>query len=731
MEDTTESALSADEPGRTPSRLDIDPSSSYAEAVAFYTASDRAQITAFEVTAKLFLADVIAHLNLLNPDPDRPYEHASFFQTVRRFAKSAGCTADWVTADDAEDASAGMPDATSAKLPGFPRFRPTQTFDGWVHMHSHSEDIAELTSILGTTIGSTYAHVTHAMTLIHGLPKFHARCLAGEFTIEHVIAATRQCENVHFSLLPVIDEYLCQRRPDVTIQTFKKSLSMKIGILQPPEDRTQTAHERRRVSLMTNPDGSACMMLTGSSAELQACYLRIEAFAKAIRNGNTAAFADQLPEGACLDDLRGIDALMFDILTSSVPQLRIQVRARDTETGSTTTRDIPLDLENVQTVDDMAAAIHTAIGIDSADGMNPAANTVSAADTEGSSGEPEMSGTEGMVDSGDPATSLKVEVGGTAAHNETTPDDRKLKPSTGIRMTRLDGIECDEQGRVAFSLVLVSPTAPYWLAGQARMMITVPCMSLMDDSDLPGTFSDGTPVPAETARMIAGNCSSWMRILTDPATGTPIDAKATSYYIPEGVRNTLVSQWQWCSMPGCRRRAESSQIDHIIPFNHDDPAAGGLTVFGNLHPMCEQHHQGKTDGRYSVRMNRPGVLEYTFAHGTRVSTVPGDSPVNAENARLIETRGDAVSSDRADTADHSDTLEHADTPDPEHEAPDPSPPQADSTAPAPGEVRISRDCPGPAADRGSPGWAKRTSSIRRKNPAKQEWVWDNGEPPPF
>ncbi|MFE3961324.1 hypothetical protein ACFXPS_45120, partial [Nocardia sp. NPDC059091] len=134
MEDTTESALSADEPGRTPSRLDIDPSSPYAEAVAFYTASDRAQITAFEVTAKLFLADVIAHLNLLNPDPDRPYEHASFSQTVHRFAKNAGCTADWVTADDAEDASAGMPGTTSAKLPGFPRFRPTQTFDGWVHM---------------------------------------------------------------------------------------------------------------------------------------------------------------------------------------------------------------------------------------------------------------------------------------------------------------------------------------------------------------------------------------------------------------------------------------------------------------------------------------------------------------------------------------------------------------------------------------------------------------------
>jgi hypothetical protein len=30
-------------------------------------------------------------------------------------------------------------------------------------------------------------------------------------------------------------------------------------------------------------------------------------------------------------------------------------------------------------------------------------------------------------------------------------------------------------------------------------------------------------------------------------------------------------------------------IDHTIPFNHQDPAAGGPTVIENLKCLCRQH----------------------------------------------------------------------------------------------------------------------------------------------
>src|SRR5699024_8710247 len=71
------------------------------------------------------------------------------------------------------------------------------------------------------------------------------------------------------------------------------------------------------------------------------------------------------------------------------------------------------------------------------------------------------------------------------------------------------------------------------------------------------------------AEALAGGCSTWYRMFTDPATGTPIDGRSKSYYIPADVRAPLIGKWQSCSTPRCTRRAETSEIDHIIPFDLD------------------------------------------------------------------------------------------------------------------------------------------------------------------
>lgn len=727
-----------DEPpdrSRTP-RLRIDPDSPYAEALSVYSACDRAQLAAWETTASLFLHDVIAHLDLINPSPESPYNHASLTETARRHARAHGSEADWVSevdpdpappsvAGDPEAAPTSTSDATvPAPLPGFPKFREAQTVYGWVHSLSHAEDIAELSAIRGSTIPATYAHVTAAMTLVHGLPKFYARCLAGEFTIEHAIAATRMCQDLQFQRLPVIDCYLEERRADITVETFRKSLSLKVSIVQPEEERTEQAHERRRVGITAFPDGTACLTLTGPSAELQACYLRIEAFARAIRNGNTAAFTDQMPVGALIDDDRSIDALMFDILTRTIPQARIHIRAHDTDTGQNSSRDIPLDLENARTVHDIAEAISRAVesaGIDPAslggvrvDETDPAAPAVANINRApmGTPTPTAVSDTFGnaVPFGGAPAvnfagTDTDIRTVGDARSTDDDGSDGSVhSPDTRhADLTRIEDSDPDEQGRYAYYLGLTMPTTPFWLGGQSKMITTVPFISLAGLADLPGTFSDGSPIPPDMARAIAGQCSTWTRILTDPATGTPVDAKAMSYYIPAQVRQTLVAQWQWCSVPGCRRRAETSEVDHIIPFDHDDSASGGLTVFGNLHPLCKLHHQAKTDCRYAVRMDRPGVLEYRFAHGVEAILSPGDNPVDVEQARLMQ----AIVTDAIDTDDGQE-------------------PQ-----PSPGDERFADECPGPAGGDGAAGWVPSEGSIIYKKPRKKRWVWDPGGPPPF
>nr|WP_275901989.1 HNH endonuclease signature motif containing protein [Brevibacterium zhoupengii] len=242
------------------------------------------------------------------------------------------------------------------------------------------------------------------------------------------------------------------------------------------------------------------------------------------------------------------------------------------------------------------------------------------------------------------------------------------------------------------------------------MITTVPFLTLAGSAELPGTFSDGSPIPAETARRVARHAKSWTRILTDPATGTPVDAKAATYQIPENVRQTLIAKWQACTIPGCTRRAETTEIDHVVPFDHDHPADGGLTRFGNLHPLCKMHHQAKTDRKYSVRMNRAGFVQYVFRHGLSTEVAAGDHPINAAHAKVFEEL--------------------------QRQAGPTSDPPKSTTRPAGerwhGDKQISEECPGPAAADGQAGWVKNTPMLGgRSTENENEWIWDSGGPPPF
>lgn len=584
-----------------------------------------------DVAAELFFNETVENLRIYNPNPGQPYAHATIAETVRRYQRRH------------RTSTAAKAEKRNSRLPSFPRFRLDQTFYGWVHELSQAEDIAEFTTVLGATTARAYVLITSAMILVHGLPKFFARCLAGEFTIEHVHATAHACRDVKFENLPLIDDYLADRRADITIETFKKSLGMKIAVLEPLEERVEEASRRRRVDITTTPDGTAFLTLAGPAPELQACYLRIAAFARAIRSGNIAAFSDQLAPGTSIDDDRGIDALMFDILTRTVPQLSIQVTSTDTTTGETSTRDIPLDVSAEQPL--TPASVVNAVN----DG-----------------------------------------IAGASAGNAS-----------------MDGAQTGDATSVP-AVVLTMPTHEQWLESQAKMITTVPFLTLAGSTDLPGTFSDGSPIPADTARRIAKHAKSWTRILTDPASGTPVDAKAMTYQIPASVRQTLIAKWQTCTIPGCTRRAESTEIDHIVPFDHDNPAEGGLTRFGNLHPLCRLCHQAKTDRKYSVRMNRSGFVQYVFRHGMRTEVAAGDHPINAAHAKIF------------------DELQ-------QQAGPPPDSPKAETLAAGErwhGDKQTSEECPGPEAANGQAGWVKNTSLLDGRA-KKNEWIWDSGTPPPF
>lgn len=188
------------------------------------------------------------------------------------------------------------------------------------------------------------------------------------------------------------------------------------------------------------------------------------------------------------------------------------------------------------------------------------------------------------------------------------------------------------------SLQLQMPTACGWLRRQATVCVTIPFLSLIGESELPGHFDDASPVSAADARRIAACAPSMRRLLTDPATGRVIEAVARTYAIPQALRTTVNARWVWCTVPGCSRRATSSDTDHITPFNRSDPARGGPTQLDNLHPLCRRHHLHKTKGLFAVERvgDEPdGSVRWTFPAPL---VGPVDAPcshIDIEHARRV------------------------------------------------------------------------------------------------
>ncbi|WP_209324456.1 HNH endonuclease signature motif containing protein [Brevibacterium renqingii] len=587
----------------SPRRLAIAPDSPMASVAKVLSLSTTVQLAELQTIAKAFLAEVVERLSCASTEGGKVPQHAPFRQTLDRSLAAdeaavrakTGTDGTGVPVRGTTGAEAALETAIRA-MPDFPRFRLGQTFDRWVHELAQTEDVAELSALLGATSTHTFGRIIIAVTLVHGLPQFLRRCEGGEFTIEHVHAAARVAKDLPFEDLPELDEYLGRRRADVTIETFKKSLAMKAASMQDEDDRSALASRRRRVSITTYEDGTASVTLTGPAAELKAFHQRLEAFARAIRHGNIASLTAADPGDVDVSALGSIDSLMFDIATRVTPQLTIEVTAHDTENGTSSVKEIPLELPD--------------------QGVPTAARIVS------------------LVN--DAAAAAQAEAEDAASSGTATATAAPAGETAGDRVDQPAG-----SGRTEVSTVvkLVMPTHGQWIREQAKMLVTVPFLTLTDQSQLPGIFSDGAPIPASVARSIAGQCSTWTRIMTDPVTGTPLDARAQSYRIPMDVRLPLTAKWRGCTMPGCTRDAETSEVDHIIPFDHDSPAAGGQTSFENTHPLCRPHHQAKTDRKFSIRKTSDGPVEYVFSHGVTTEAAPPDDPINARHAELFADLG--------------------------------------------------------------------------------------------
>ncbi|WP_141738157.1 HNH endonuclease signature motif containing protein, partial [Corynebacterium sp. HMSC30G07] len=105
---------------------------------------------------------------------------------------------------------------------------------------------------------------------------------------------------------------------------------------------------------------------------------------------------------------------------------------------------------------------------------------------------------------------------------------------------------------------------------------------------------------------------------------TEVDMEAelqthTDSYTPtEAMRRVVCARHTHCVFPGCSVPSLRCQMDHRIPFGQ-----GGKTTPGNLYPLCQKHHNLKTDKRgFYVPDPDTGEILWLFANGTYETCTP-------------------------------------------------------------------------------------------------------------
>ncbi|WP_052073666.1 HNH endonuclease signature motif containing protein [Rhodococcoides fascians] len=112
-------------------------------------------------------------------------------------------------------------------------------------------------------------------------------------------------------------------------------------------------------------------------------------------------------------------------------------------------------------------------------------------------------------------------------------------------------------------------------------------------------------------------------IFPDGHGGERSPSQAAVTYRPSArVAAVVRAAYRTCTFPRCDVPSARCQIDHLVPFDKDDPRRGGWTIVTNLQPVCVFHHQAKTSKTWSAAMVAGGVILWSNSLGLRSITLP-------------------------------------------------------------------------------------------------------------
>jgi hypothetical protein len=123
----------------------------------------------------------------------------------------------------------------------------------------------------------------------------------------------------------------------------------------------------------------------------------------------------------------------------------------------------------------------------------------------------------------------------------------------------------------------------------AQVLVTVPVFSLLGITEEPAMLDGYGPIPPSMARrLVADGGTSFLRVLTDPRDGAPLEIGRTSYRLTKPMRQWLRLRDAKCTFPNCNNHSLDNDADHILAW-----ADGGGTGVANLGQPCPKHHRLK------------------------------------------------------------------------------------------------------------------------------------------
>lgn len=177
--------------------------------------------------------------------------------------------------------------------------------------------------------------------------------------------------------------------------------------------------------------------------------------------------------------------------------------------------------------------------------------------------------------------------------------------------------------------------------------VLVAAETLTGATDLPGVLAGFGVIDADTVRALATD-ATWQRMLTldgvphtlgrKQGAGMVADPAAYRYTPSTELAARVRARDGHCRFPGCQVPAANCDLDHSRAFNHDDPAAGGLTTMACLNCLCRWHHRAKTHGYWQLTQDPDGTQHWTSPTGSTHTTTPdGLPPTTATTPETTDT----------------------------------------------------------------------------------------------